>query len=74
MKPSMDGAAVAGRIRRLGQLSDLTPERRLHAKIDMSGEAIARRIRSVAQSLRLCRKLGVIAGGVSPRPLGRDAQ
>ncbi|MEY4583311.1 MAG: hypothetical protein RL701_8014 [Pseudomonadota bacterium] len=53
----MSKAAVTARLKLVGELSDLTPERRLDAKLDMSSAGITARLKEVASLLELCRKL-----------------
>ena len=55
--PEMSKAAITERLRWVGANSDLTPERRLEGKIDMSPSAISARLREVAALLELCRTL-----------------
>jgi len=54
----MRPAAVAERLRRVAELADLDPRRRLDTKIDYSPDAITRRLRMVARLSDLCRSLG----------------
>lgn len=54
----MSAEAIEARLRRVAELSDLRPDRRLHGKIDYSPEGIERRLRQVEQARQLCRKLG----------------
>lgn len=53
----MSAAAIGVRVREMSALSDLSPQTRLDAKIDMSPEGIMRRLREVSELLTLCRKL-----------------
>ena len=66
---SLSGAVTLARVKAASALSDLRPGRRLHAKIDMSGAGIARRIRAASQMLTLCRQLAAVGRG--GRPPGR---
>jgi hypothetical protein len=54
----MSPGAIAARLRIVAALTDLRTERRLDAKLDMSGPAIMRRLREVEQLRRLCLALG----------------
>jgi hypothetical protein len=65
----MDKAAITERLRRASALSDLTPERRLDGKIDMSKSAVTARLRECADLLELCRRLADSRSlSRSPRP------
>ena len=50
----MSAAAIEVRIRRASLLSSLRPETRLDAKLDMSPEGVARRIREASELRALC--------------------
>lgn len=52
--PDLRPHAVTRRLRRLGELADLRPDRRLATKVDMSPGAVTRRLRRVAALRRLC--------------------
>lgn len=58
MSVDMSPGAIAARLRIVAALTDLRTERRLDAKLDMSGPAIMRRLREVEQLRRLCLALG----------------
>lgn len=47
-------AAVSARLREVARLSDLSPEKRLSYKVDMSPAAISRRLRLVSDLRRDC--------------------
>jgi hypothetical protein len=55
--PDMSRAAVTQRLQRASEMSDLSWERRLDAKLDMSAPGITARLREAAQLLELCRRL-----------------
>jgi hypothetical protein len=64
--PDMTRGAITDRLRRIGALSDLAPERRLEGKLDMSPGAITARLRECSDLLELCRTLATFGDG-SPR-------
>jgi hypothetical protein len=53
----MNPRAVTDRLRAASALSDLRPDRRLDAKLDMTREGITRRLRQVADLLDVSNKL-----------------
>ena len=53
----MSPEAITARLRRASELADLTPARRLDAKLDMSPAGITRRLREASDLLDLCRSL-----------------
>ena len=53
----MRAAAITERLRRISAMSDLTPERRLEGKLDMSPAAVTARLKEAAALLELCRVL-----------------
>ena len=53
----MTAQAITDRLRMASALSDLRPDRRLEAKLDMTREGITRRLRQVAALLSLTSKL-----------------
>ena len=55
--PSMTARAITERLRAVSALSDLRPDRRLDAKLDMTREGITRRLREVAALLSLSNRL-----------------
>jgi hypothetical protein len=57
MKVEMTGHDILARIRMASEQADLRAQRRLHGKLDMSGPAIARRIKAASEMLILCRQL-----------------
>jgi len=56
-QPDMSGAAILERLRLASSSSDLSPERRLDAKLDMSPKAITRRLREASDLLDICHTL-----------------
>ena len=58
----MGPQAVQARLRRVAELADLDPARRLDAKIDYSVDAVSRRLRAQAMLRESCRKLGQRGG------------
>jgi len=62
----MTARAITERLRMASALSDLRPDKRLDAKLDMTREGITRRLRQVAELLSLSRKLR--GGRGEPRP------
>lgn len=60
--------AVGGRLRRVGDLADLSPARRLDAKTGLAPEAVGRRLRLVAQLSELCAKLAAAGRATRPTP------
>lgn len=58
MSVSMTPEAIEARLREASRLADLRPERRLHAKLDMSSAGIRRRLDLVDELNALCRALG----------------
>ncbi len=62
----MSAAAIGSRVRQLSALSDLSLQTRLDARIDMSPQAIMRRLREVSELLTLCRKLAASTPKTSP--------
>jgi hypothetical protein len=63
MSVDLSAAAIEARIRRASELTDLRPELRLHAKLDLTAEGIARRLRQVSGLLDLCRRLERVGRG-----------
>jgi hypothetical protein len=61
----MSLAAVTARLRHVGAISDLAPERRLDAKLDLSAAGITRRLAEACDLLQLCQLLS--ASRQSPR-------
>jgi hypothetical protein len=53
----MSGRAVSLRLRSASDKSDLAPDRRLDAKLDLSPAGITRRLREASDLLDLCRAL-----------------
>lgn len=49
--------AVLARLREASDASDLSPELRLHTKIDMTAEGVWRRLREVSELNELCEAL-----------------
>lgn len=62
---SMSPDAVRARLERVSELADLRPERRLHAKLDMSPAGVLRRVQIASQLRDLCEALAA-AGRGSP--------
>jgi hypothetical protein len=58
MKLDLSAPAIAARLRQASEHTDLHPDRRLQAKLDLTADGIARRIKASAQMLALCRSLG----------------
>jgi hypothetical protein len=58
MSVDLSPGAVLARLRRASDLTDLRAEGRLDAKLDMSKEGIASRLREVSELLALCTALG----------------
>ena len=56
-KVDMSAAAITARLRHVGTISDLAPERRLDAKLDMSAAGITRRLAEASDLLQLCQSL-----------------
>ena len=54
---AMSPEAITARLRRASDLADLSPARRLDAKLDMSAAGITRRLREASELLDLCRTL-----------------
>lgn len=53
----MSERAISMRLRTASRQSDLAPDRRLDAKIDLSPAGITRRLREASDLLALCRAL-----------------
>lgn len=49
--------AISRRLREVSRISDLRPDRRLDAKIDMSPEGVASRLREASDLYALCLEL-----------------
>ncbi|MCG5051751.1 MAG: hypothetical protein KA712_02220 [Myxococcales bacterium] len=58
----MSPGAIEQRIVAASALSDLRPERRLDAKLDMSPEGIAKRIQEASDLRTLCHQLAASKG------------
>lgn len=58
MKVDYSPQAVHARLEAVARATDLSPEKRLHAKIDYSPEAIGRRLRTVEALREACLALG----------------
>jgi hypothetical protein len=67
MKPavSLDPAAITARLRKASDMADLSPERRLDAKLDMRPAAITRRLRTASELRDLCRALAQAGAGIA---------
>ena len=52
---------VTERLRKVARLSDLAPERRLYAKLDMSAAGVTRRLRTASELRDLCSQLRRVA-------------
>ena len=72
MSVDLSAGAIDARLRVASQLAgSLRPEARLESKLDMSGTAVAARLRTVSDLLDLC---GALASkGRPPAPTGPDA-
>lgn len=57
MSAAMTPAAISSRLRKVAELADLSPHRRLDAKIDYSPAAITRRLTTVAHLHGICSTL-----------------
>jgi hypothetical protein len=55
---SLDPKDIYARLKLASDLADLRPERRLHAKLDMSPAGVWRRLEIASQLSDLCRALG----------------
>lgn len=60
MKVDMSSGAIAARLKMASDASDLTPERRLDAKLDVSPAGVTRRLREASDLLRACRQLALL--------------
>jgi len=58
MTVDMSPHAITERLRSASGLADLSPDRRLEAKIDMSARAITARLKEAAALLEVCVVLG----------------
>ena len=63
MKMSMDPEAIEARLRRASEMSDLSADRRLDAKIDLSSEGIRARLIEASELFEMC----CVLGGARPR-------
>jgi len=62
----MSPGAIEGRLREVSRVAgSLRPEDRLHGKLDLRPEAVARRLREASDLLAMCRALS--AASPSPR-------
>jgi hypothetical protein len=67
----MSPAAIDGRLRQASRLAgSLRPEHRLATKIDLTGAAVARRLREASDLLDLCRALARAGASARPSPKG----
>ena len=57
MKARMEPEAIEARLREASRISDLSAERRLDAKIDLSPEGIRARLIEVSELLDACQAL-----------------
>ncbi len=64
---TMTPSSISARLRRVSEMSELLPERRLDAKIDLSPHGVSSRLREVADLLSACLSLAKV-GRSSPRP------
>ena len=64
----MPPEAVTARLREMSRLSDLSPDKRLAAKVDMSSEAVSRRLRLQSRLRETCLKWQRVgeANGLGP--------
>lgn len=69
MKPDMSPRAIRERLQAASALSDLAPDKRLDAKIDLSSAGITKRLREASDLLRACTALSKL-GSVEARKLG----
>jgi hypothetical protein len=60
----LDPAAVSRRLRRVSELADLAPARRLDAKTGLAPEGVGQRLRLVAELSELCVRLAAAGRGV----------
>ncbi len=60
----MSPEAISARLRAASQMSDLSPDRRLDAKLDMSSAGVTARLREASDLYDACLRLAA---------LGRDA-
>ena len=69
----MSAAAIDARLREASRLAgSLRPQDRLATKIDLSGPAIARRLKEASDLLELCRALAR-AGASAARPVSKSS-
>jgi hypothetical protein len=59
--------AITARLREASQKSDLSPERRLDAKIDLSPAAITARLKEASDLRETCLKLAAIGAAAARR-------
>jgi hypothetical protein len=57
MKPDMSPRAIRERLQAASRMSDLAPEKRLDAKIDLSPAGVTKRLREASDLLRTCQAL-----------------
>lgn len=57
MRLDLSRNAVTNRLRTASTASDLSPEKRLDAKLDLSAASVTRRLREASELLRLCQAL-----------------
>ena len=60
MKARMEPEAIEARLREASRISDLSAERRLDAKIDLSPEGIRKRLLEVSELLDACHALAAL--------------
>ncbi len=58
MKVDLSAPAIEARVAQASALADLRPQRRLHAKLDMTAAGIVSRIQAASEMLDLCLALG----------------
>jgi hypothetical protein len=64
---NLSAAAIDTRLREASHLAgSLRPERRLDSKLDMSGAAVAARLKTVSDLLDLCHALGLRVPPANP--------
>lgn len=66
MKPSMDPEAIEARLREASRISDLSADKRLDAKIDLSSQGIRARLLEASELLDACRALAALSAPADP--------
>lgn len=67
----MSPRAISNRLEAVNRMSDLSPEKRLDAKLDMSCDGVTRRLREASDLYAMCLQLAALGRGHGEATRGR---